>query len=175
MSRAQARASSRKSRVARVALGVVAAVLGLFHLRLLWSRLSDATMFEPVVAVKWFAAALLLASLWWMRARGHQLFGGRRAAILWLVAILLHVQLPAPLASPVADGAVESTGWLLALPVGVSLGVGLARGLARLLSGAVGASLVPPRPDRAPSLLSRLTPLVGALPALYSRPPPLPV
>lgn len=172
MSRAQTRASSRKSSAVRWALGAGVAALGLFHLRLLWSRLTDATMFEPVVAVKWFAAALLLASLWWMRARGHKLFGGRRAAILWLIAVLLHVQLPAPLASPLADGA-ESAGWLLALPVGVSLGVGLAHGLARLLSGAFAAA-APPRATRGPRLLSRLRPLVGALPALYSRPPPLP-
>lgn len=162
-----------RSRAIRIALGVSALALVLFHLRLLWLRVSDQTVLEPWIAAKWLASALLVVALWRLKVAGRRLFTGKRAAVIWLVALLLHVQLPvAPSAASPLTGALEPGSWLMALPVGVSMGAALALALALGL-----ALLAAATPRRAVTGLRASTlrlgaPLAGASPTLVSRPPP---
>lgn len=158
----------------RALLGAVAVALAIFHARLLWQRLSDQTVFEPFVAAKWLVTGVLLLALWRLKANGHQLFLGRRAGVIWLLALLLHVQLPVvPVGAAALPEGGEPVGWLFALPVGVSVGAALAvvLGLA-LAAAALGSSNRSPA-SRAVRTRRRGVTLLGSLPSLASRPPPL--
>jgi hypothetical protein len=60
------------------------------HGYLLWERITDLTLFEPLVALRWGIAALMIATLIRLQYLGVPLFRGRRALIFWLVILLLH-------------------------------------------------------------------------------------
>ena len=157
----------------RALLGAVAAALAIFHARLLWQRLSDQTVFEPYVAAKWLVTGLLLLALWRLRAGGHQLFVGRRAGVLWLLALLLHVQLPVvPVAAAAVPLGTEPAAWLFALPVGVSVGAALAVVLGLALAAALLGSTSYSQASHAVRTRRRGATLQGVLPLLASRPPP---
>jgi hypothetical protein len=160
--------------VPRAILGALAVALGLFHLRLFWQRLSDQTVLEPWVAGKWLISALLVIGLWRLKAAGFRLFSEKRAGVIWLLALLLHVQLPVvPVSMAPAASGVEPIGLLLALPASASLGAALALALGLALA----AFAASPRPGgflgRGVNTLRLGVQLAGVLPSHLSRPPPL--
>lgn len=75
---------------ASTATGGLWAALLWFHAHLLWDRITNLTLFEPLVALRWGTAVLLIAALVRLQHIGVPLFRGRRALILWLVILLLH-------------------------------------------------------------------------------------
>ncbi len=102
---------------------LVAAAAGLvvFHGWLLFARLASGNALDPIAALRWGGAGLVLLSLFSLRRLGISLVGSRHAAIVWLLAALLHVGASAPL--PVGIGPFGTTpGLLVALP-GVSASV----------------------------------------------------
>jgi hypothetical protein len=163
------------SRVRR-ALGLASVgLLVAFHAVLLWERLVDSTLFEPVPAIRWLATVALMGVLYRLHRNGLSMFRGRGAVVLWLLVLLLHVSFWGPLADPAATG----TGWdgwglLLALPAFTFVPTLLAPILRRLL-GWLAES--PEPPERAPIgwlTSGRFGTLqTGFLPVLASRPPPI--
>lgn len=71
----------------------------LFHGWLLWQRITDLTLLEPLVALSWGLAALVLVGFVRLRRAGVPLFRGRRALAMWLLVLLLHAG-----AVPAIDG-----------------------------------------------------------------------
>ena len=142
-------------------------LLAFFHSWLLWLRLSSGRPPAPGVALRWTAALGLLAGLIWLRRRGGSLLRGRRAAVFWLLVLLLHAS---AFASPDSRGTRDllDSGLVLALPVAATL-LGVVRLAfealaARALGGLrVSLSLAGP-PD------IRLTSVF--LSASFPRPPP---
>lgn len=152
-------------------VGSAVLALVVFHLRLFWQRLTDQSVLEPVVAAKWLITALLLSGLWRLRARGYRLLAGKRAAVFWLLALLLHVQLPL---APAADltGPVE-LGWLFALPATASFGTAVALALGLTLAALLAAAARPTGPTLTLNGRRLGRPLVRSLPAVACRPPPI--
>jgi hypothetical protein len=68
---------------------VAAALLGLFHAWLFLGQLWDGRALQPGIALRWALAAALVGGLLALRRRGQSMFG-RRAAVVWLLAALLH-------------------------------------------------------------------------------------
>ena len=77
-------------RVLRGAGVFALAALALFHVSLLWTRLVDGQLLDPLVAVRWLGAAALTGGLIALRRRGVSLVTGRRALVVWLLVVLLH-------------------------------------------------------------------------------------
>ncbi len=154
----------------RITGGALALGLVLLHLRLLWQRLSDQSVLEPVVAAKWLATVILLAALWRLRARGYRLLTGRPAGIIWLLALLLHIQAPVVPASQMT-GPVD-IGWLFALPATVSVGAVVAITLGVALASLLGSSVRPPVAVLRLRTRRRGGPVMGSLAAIACRPPP---
>lgn len=73
------------------ALGAVALVSLVFlHASILWARVTQGRLGEPVIAVRWAAAFVLLLALVALRRRGVSLLWGRRALVFWLLVLVLH-------------------------------------------------------------------------------------
>jgi hypothetical protein len=73
------------------ALGLVAvASLVLLHVSLLWARVTQGRLGEPVIAFRWIAAVVLLLALLALRRRGVPILWGRRALVFWLLVLVLH-------------------------------------------------------------------------------------
>ena len=156
-------------------LGAVAVALALFHLRLLWERLSDQSVLEPLVAVKWLASALLIVALWRLKATGFRLLSGKRAGVIWLLALLLHIQLPVAPVSVVPElSGLEPIGWLLALPASVSFGAALALALGLALAAFAASARPPSVAIRAVRTRRIGAAMAGVPPSHLSRPPPRP-
>ena len=157
------------SRLAASALGVAAVVgLAAFHLLLLWERVVSLTLLEPMVAVRWAASRALLGALVRLRRAGVPVLWGRRAAVLWLLVLLLHLAVPGPQA--LVAGA-SGTQLLLILPLGGAVVAALTLAL-DLCGRAAAAPAQPGRPlgERRPC---PPLPLLAGFPAsLFSRPPP---
>ncbi len=153
----------------------VAAVvaLALFHLRLFWQRLSDLSVLEPQIAFKWLASAALVVALWRMRRAGRRLLSGRRAGVIWLLALLLHVQLPMALPAESLTGDLERVGWLLVLPVGLSASAVVTQMIGLALTALLLSRVVRPSRHRTATTTRLRAPLAGVLPSLSCRPPPL--
>jgi len=83
-----------------------------FHAVLLWARIRDLSIFQPLVALEWLAGLLMLVVLWHLRRQRVPLFRGRKALAFWLLVLLLHL-IAAP---PAAGWVAEPSGLLLALP-----------------------------------------------------------
>lgn len=163
------------SKLVRAGFGTLVAALVLFHVWLLGRSFSDQTLFEPIVAIKWLAAGLLLVGLGYLRANGHLVLRGHRAGVFWLLVLLLHVQLPvAPTTTDPAEPATQlaASGWLWALPATVSVGVSFALGFGLLLLAAGRAPVAVPRRGWVVTVHRRGRPVTGAIPALACRPPP---
>lgn len=112
----------RFSRLAAVPLG--AALLVGFHLNLLWERIAAATLFEPLTALRWGTALLLLASaLYASRRLGFSLWHGRGALVFWLMVLLLHSGAAIPVAQDLASeiDLLAHASVLFVLPVLVTL------------------------------------------------------
>lgn len=139
------------------------AVLTLFHGGLLWQRLTDGSLLQPVVVTRWAMSALLVLALYRLWSRGLPLLRGRRAGVLWMVVVLLHAFSPggaALEAEPVAEGV---------LPAALAILAFLACGLAAALVDGV-APISRPRPrHRAEARRAG----AGWYPVLFSRPPPV--
>ncbi len=146
-----------------VAGAALAAVLVAFHGQLLWQRLADGSLLEPVVAIRWLLGALLTAALGSLWRRGLPLFRGRRAAVVWLVALLLHAGVPGgsmPAVAPAASA-------LLALPAILAA----LCALRAVGAGSGPAALGGPRSFRRRDLPALRRP-AGWSPSLFCRPPP---
>jgi hypothetical protein len=79
------------------ALGLVAvASLVLLHVSILWARVTQGQLGEPLVAVRWGAAFVLLFALAALRRRGVPLLWGRRALVFWLLVLVLHAGMGVP-------------------------------------------------------------------------------
>lgn len=159
--------------LAVIAGPVLVALVVLYHAVLLWQRVADLTLLEPVVAARWLATFFLLLGLFRLRHRGFPLIWGRKALVFWLLVVLLHVSFYGPLAEGVeASIDIQRAGLMLALPATV-VGVTLAAVCLALLVRFLGARAARPRrtcspleaPD-GPSLLA------GWTLQLASRPPP---
>jgi hypothetical protein len=77
-------------RVVRAAGVLALAALAAFHVSLLWDRLVDGQLLDPVVAARWLGAVALSAGLVALRRRGVSLVAGRRALVVWLLVVFLH-------------------------------------------------------------------------------------
>lgn len=103
-----ARTSRRPSVMGRLgrflATGLVA-VLALLHSQLLWQRIASFTLFEPLVALRWGAAVLLLAGFVYLQRAGVSVIWGHKALVLWLLVLLCHAGAVAPVEShqPLAE------------------------------------------------------------------------
>lgn len=141
------------------------AVITVFHGGLLWQRLSDGSLLEPVVAARWAVSAVLVLAIVQLWRKGLPLLHGRRAGVLWLVVALLHVFIPgAPL--PAAEQVADSP-----LPAGLALLAFLAfwlhharRGESSSLRRTVQVRRHEPRRTS-----------TGWYRVLFSRPPPVPL
>jgi hypothetical protein len=159
-----------------VALYGLAAALVIQHLFIFWQRLVSQTLLEPVVAMRWLGALLLLLVLRSMRRRGVPMLRGRVAMSFWLAVLLLHIQV-APLPQAPQGDSTTAGG----LPWAVSGGVGAAPLLFSLAVFSVFLALGQEAPIQGLSV-SRAELLSGtyrraadprAFPHLLSRPPPL--
>ena len=152
--------------VGRVLAAGLVAGLTVFHGQLLGQRIADLTLLEPLVALRWGAAALMVLGLVQMQRAGISVVWGRRALILWLLVLLLHAG-----SVPTVD--VQLPAMLLTLPFW-ALALRLVLGQRRDAAGAPpcpapwAAALRdrPARPPREPGLLASLSP--RAPPALAS-------
>jgi hypothetical protein len=146
-----------------------------FHAVLLWQRLAESTLLQPVPAIRWLATVALVAALYKLHRSGVSLLRGRGAVIFWLLVLLLHVSFWGPM----ADAAASSEDWsgpglLLALPA-LTIILGqlspvLRRFLARLLGDRLPGHGSPVGRQLGSHSLAVRT---GFLPVLACRPPPL--
>ncbi len=135
------------------------------HAHLLWQRIVDQTLFEPLVALRWIASALIAVTMIHFQRRGVSLFRGRRAKILWLVILLLHAGSATAVGRHleiVAEGGlvIAVSLWLLALEETFSRRSADARLALRR------SWVLQPAPVRLPFMAAALDPLCP-------RPPPL--
>ncbi len=114
-----ARSRGRPGRFLRYAfdaliVAATAAVVG-FHVWLLFTRVALGAGFDSVAVARWAAALPIVGGLVAIRRMGFSLVRSRHAAVLWLLAALLHVGVapPATLAGP---GANPDAGLLFAVP-----------------------------------------------------------
>lgn len=130
-----------------------------FHALLFARRIGDATISDPVVALRWLGAAVLLITGWLHTRRGGSLVAGRGALAFWLAVFLLHAFALTPATLPVVEGPTPL--WSLGLLAGVML----------LLIGGMTAASDPPCATRseAQTLLSTL----DRIARLWARPPPI--
>ncbi len=150
------------------ALGLVAvASLVLLHVSILWARITQGRLGEPVIALRWGAALVLLFALLALRRRGVPLLWGRRALVFWLLVLVLHAGMGVPQDTrhPIAPeqllfvlpAAAAPTCLLLVVLAATLAGTALAGPVVELAPGAAGGIPVRRRGFRL---------------ALASRPPP---
>lgn len=130
-----------------------------FHALLFARRIGDATISDPVIALRWLGAAVLLAAGWLHTRRGGSLVAGRGALAFWLAVLLLHAFALTPAAVPVVEAPTPL--WSLGLLAGMML----------LLIGGTTAATDSPCATRseAQTLLSTL----DRIARLWARPPPI--
>ncbi len=78
-----------------LASGLVAGI-ALLHGQMLWQRIASFTLLEPLVALRWGAAALIFAGFVCLRRAGISIVLGHKASVLWLLVLLLHASTVAP-------------------------------------------------------------------------------
>lgn len=99
-------------------LAVGGAALVVFHAALLWRRLLDGSLLDPMVAGRWAATLLLAGWLVALRRARVSLWRGDRARAFWVLVLLLHA-VPA-LAGGTEGIARHGQGLLLVLPGAVA-------------------------------------------------------
>ena len=155
----------RRDAILRWSVGALAAVVAAFHAELLLGRIRDASIAEPLVALRWLVALAVVATAGALRRRGLGLLGSRAGAVLAVAVLVLHGGVVPPAA--LVDGAEEL---LVALPVGLAaLAFAALAAPARERGGLLASTARrlrrPPDPPRRRR--------VGALPSRFaSRPPP---
>lgn len=153
------------SPVVRWSLAALAAVVTWFHAEILVARLRDASITEPMVAVRWLLSVAALAVTGELARRGGALLRGRAGVVLAIAVLVLHAG-----AAPMPAGVDGRAELLAASPVGL-----LALGL--LAATAVGlattGTIAPPerRYRLEPETLRTASPLLRH-PPLAPRPPP---
>ncbi len=154
----------RTKRVFHIVSLALAAALVLFHLRLLWTRLADGSVFDPVVAARWLMGLALAGLLVGLKRRNVSVLRGRPALVAWLLVMLLHAValVPGVEASPEAERTAEL---LLVLPAGLAAAAVIAAGAvvstaARWASGLVrsGQAVMQPAGSGSAVLLGALAP-----------------
>ncbi len=75
----------------KVLVSGLVAGLALLHGQLLWQRIASYTLLEPLVALRWGVAMLVLAGFVYLRRAGISVVLGHKALILWLLVLLVHV------------------------------------------------------------------------------------
>ncbi len=148
-----------------------ASVLTAFHGWLLWTRLAAGGAFDPITAVRWAGAALILVALVVLRRLGVSLVWSRQAAVVWLLVALLHVG-----ASPAVPGSVAArgtdSGLLFAIPAASAAVLSLATLLWNVRRRAIGRV---PRPGVVSWIIARPLPALafaGFASCDGPRPPP---
>lgn len=163
-------------RLLPVAPSVIAAViLVAYHLVLLWHRLTDLSLLQPAVAVRWIVTVGLLIGLRRMQVAGLPLLWGRRALAFWLLVLLLHVSFLGPLSTEASASGDWSTGVGLALVLPAAAPLVLLSTFLLACWLAARATVATSRPLQllAFSIASAEHPSRGGwLPSLSSRPPP---
>ena len=139
------------------------AALAVFHGHLLWQRLTDGSLLQPIVVARWAVSVLLVVALLQLWSKGLPVLRGRRAGVLWLVVVLLHAFTPGgslPAVDPVAEGMLPAALAMLAL-----LAFGLA---AAARHGSISTRRLVYRRRQRPRRSS-----AGWYRVLFSRPPPV--
>lgn len=166
----------RLRRLLLVAPSVIAsAILVAYHLVLLWQRLTDLSLLQPAVAVRWIVTVGLLIGLRRMQAAGLPLLWGRRALAFWLLVLLLHVSFLGPLSTEASAWGEWSTsaGLALILPAAVPLVLLSTILLTCWLAARVAVTSSCPVQLLARAIASPVHPSRrGWLPSHSSRPPP---
>lgn len=166
----------RLRRLLLVAPSVIAsAILVAYHLVLLWQRLTDLSLLQPAVAVRWIVTVGLLIGLRRMQVAGLPLLWGRRALAFWLLVLLLHVSFLGPLSTENSARGEWSTSAGLALVLTAAAPLVLLSTLLLTCWLVAGATVTRSRPLQwlAFSIASSEHPSRGGwLPSLSSRPPP---
>lgn len=117
---------SARRAVSFVSVAFATALLS-FHGWLLWTRASQGQLLDAAEALRWAAGAILFSVLLVLRRIGVPLFSGRKAAIFWLLVLLVHASALAAPAETAQGLAVGGAEWLFTLPVSVApLGLALA-------------------------------------------------
>lgn len=149
------------------------AYLAAFHALLLWQRILNLSLFEPVPALRWLATLALLVALFRLRHQGVSLVRGRRALVVWLLILLLHVCFWGPLSDSTFAAERPSPDLLLVMPAAgaltalVSFLLLKALGRIRLESARFDfPKAIPTRDSQSYSLRA------GFLPSIACRPPP---
>jgi hypothetical protein len=86
--------------VLRVGVAIGATALGAFHAALFWDRIAAGQLFDPLVALRWVAAAGLVGALLALRHHGVSLLRGRQGLTVWTLVVLLHVGMQPAAAAP---------------------------------------------------------------------------
>jgi hypothetical protein len=156
-------------------LGAAGIALIAFHAWLLVWRLAEGQIAEPVVALRWILAGVLVTALGALRRAGIPILLSRRGTVVWILVALLHAHTGG---GPVVQSAdARSTAALLVvLPVAatgivasallLTLGAGVRRG---------NRFVIPLRPLWALNCRPARPPADWFGPALPARAPPLPV
>ncbi len=115
--------------------------LGALHIAILFRRVADGTLLEPLVMAQWLVALGLVTAAGYLRRRGISVFRGRKAAAFWIVVALMHgvVSLPG---GPGVVGVFDPVPMADALPLGVGLLAGVLVALVGLLTPRSGPDLV---------------------------------
>ncbi len=92
---------ARSAASALVRLSIWALIV--FHALLFARRIGDATISDPVIALRWLGAAVLVAAGHLHTRRGGSLVADRGALAFWLAAFLLHALALVPGAAPLVD------------------------------------------------------------------------
>ncbi len=111
----------RVRRLSRIVVGLAGAGIGGFHLRILWTRLADGSVLDPVVAARWVTSVAIALVFIRLHRRGVSLVRGRAALVLWLLVALLHGVALVPAVAATTAAVMPADVFLVATPlVGVA-------------------------------------------------------
>jgi hypothetical protein len=141
-----------------------------FHGWLLALRIVERQAFEPATAGRWVLALLVIAGFRALGRRGLPIFSGRRAIVLWLLVVIIHVS-----AAWHGGGAVLANAIPESVTALAQLSIATAAGGVALLAALTAAAR--PRPGGRPALpvpafIAGL-PSTGLVFRFSPRPPPL--
>ncbi len=156
--------TERRTLLVRALLRLAAAGLVVFHGFLLWDRIASLTLLDPVIALRWGAAAALVLGLVRLQRAGVPLLSGRKALVVWSLVALLHATMVPGIGGLTATLAEADAGLWLVLSLS---------GLLVLLGTRVAKSRTVPGHGM-PGVSTGLTPAfrVACLALLSPRPPP---
>lgn len=143
-------------------LSAAALLIAVAHLGLLWQRIGDATLLQPLVLARWLGALALVAALLVLKRYRGSVFAGRPAVALWSLVLLLHL-----LAGVPAADAVEVD---LLLPIGL---IAASLWIVTVLLGSRPADLCPRTPSLVDSPRAIPVRLTGFVCPVGLRGPPL--